>query len=44
MKIAVAGLRYAGLLMVVLLAQHNIITSVDIISEKTRRINGKNII
>ena len=38
MKIAVAGTGYVGLSMAVLLAQHNSVRAVDIISEKTEKI------
>lgn len=41
MKIAVAGNGYAGLSLAVLLAQHNKVTTVDIIPEKIDLINQK---
>ncbi len=41
MKIAVAGTGYVGLSMAILLAQHNQVTAVDIISEKVKMINNK---
>lgn len=41
MKIAVAGTGYVGLSMAVLLAQHNSVRAVDIISEKTELINKR---
>ncbi len=41
MKIAVAGTGYVGLSMAVLLAQHNEVIAVDIISEKVEMINNK---
>lgn len=41
MKIAVAGTGYVGLSISVLLAQHNKVTAVDIISEKVEMINRK---
>lgn len=41
MKIAVAGTGYVGLSLAVLLAQHNEVTAVDIISEKVDLINNK---
>ena len=40
-KIAVAGTGYVGLSLAVLLAQHNKVTAVDIISEKVELINNK---
>ena len=40
-KIAVAGTGYVGLSLAVLLAQHNQVTAVDIISEKVEMINKK---
>ena len=40
-KIAVAGTGYVGLSLAVLLAQHNHVTAVDIISEKVELINNK---
>ena len=40
-KIAVAGTGYVGLSLAVLLAQHNHVTAVDIIPEKTVKINQK---
>ena len=41
MKIAVAGTGYVGLSLAVLLAQHNVVTAVDIIPEKVDLINNK---
>ena len=41
MKIAVAGTGYVGLSLAVLLAQHNTVTAVDIIPEKTKMINER---
>lgn len=41
MKIAVAGTGYVGLSMAILLAQHNTVRAVDIISEKVALINSK---
>lgn len=41
MKIAVAGTGYVGLSLAVLLAQHNEVWAVDIISEKVEKINNK---
>ena len=41
MKIAVAGTGYVGLSIAVLLAQHNTVKAVDIISEKVELINNK---
>ena len=41
MNIAVAGTGYVGLSLAVLLAQHNHVTAVDIIEEKTVKINQK---
>jgi UDPglucose 6-dehydrogenase len=41
MKIAVAGTGYVGLSIATLLAQHNHVTAVDIISEKIELINNK---
>ena len=41
MKIAVAGTGYVGLSLAVLLAQHNVVTAVDIIPEKVDMINNK---
>lgn len=40
-KIAVAGTGYVGLSLAVLLAQHNKVTAVDIISERVELINNK---
>ena len=40
-KIAVAGTGYVGLSLAVLLAQHNKVTAVDIISDKVELINNK---
>ena len=40
-KIAVAGTGYVGLSLAVLLAQHNSVTAVDIISEKVEMINQR---
>ena len=42
MKIAIAGTGYVGLSNAVLLAQHNEVIAVDIISEKVALINNKN--
>jgi UDPglucose 6-dehydrogenase len=39
MRIAVAGMGYVGLSLAVLLAQHNQVTAVDVISEKVDLIN-----
>ncbi|MGN0712020.1 MAG: nucleotide sugar dehydrogenase [Anaerovoracaceae bacterium] len=41
MKIAVAGTGYVGLSLAVLLAQHNEVTAVDIVSEKVDKINNR---
>ena len=41
MKIAVAGTGYVGLSMAVLLAQHNEVVAVDLISEKVEMLNAK---
>lgn len=41
MKIAVAGTGYVGLSMATLLAQHNEVVAVDIISEKVDKINNR---
>ena len=41
MKISIAGTGYVGLSIAVLLAQHNEVTAVDIISEKVELINNK---
>ena len=41
MKIAVAGTGYVGLSMAVLLAQHNEVVAVDVISEKVEMLNAK---
>ena len=38
-KIAVAGTGYVGLSLAVLLSQHNEVTAVDIVKEKTDKIN-----
>ena len=40
-KIAVAGTGYVGLSLAVLLAQHNQVTAVDIVSEKVELINKR---
>lgn len=40
-KIAVAGTGYVGLSIATLLAQHNHVTAVDVISEKVEKINNK---
>ena len=40
-KIAIAGTGYVGLSIAVLLAQHNKVTAVDIIPEKTELINNR---
>ena len=39
-RIAVAGTGYVGLSLVVLLAQHNIVTAVDIVPEKVEKLNN----
>lgn len=41
MKIAIAGTGYVGLSNAVLLAQHNDVTAVDIVTEKVKLINNK---
>lgn len=41
MKIAVAGIGYVGLSLAVLLAQHNEVTAVDVIQEKTDMVNHR---
>lgn len=41
MKIAVAGTGYVGLSIAILLAQHNKVTAVDIVSEKVEMINNR---
>ena len=41
MKIAVAGLGYVGIANAILLAQHNEVLAVDVISEKVEMINKK---
>ena len=41
MKIAVAGAGYVGLSLSVLLAQHNCVTTVDVVAEKVALINSK---
>ena len=41
MRIAVAGTGYVGLSLAVLLAQHNQVTAVDILSEKVEKINSR---
>lgn len=41
MKITVAGTGYVGLSLAVLLAQHNIVTAIDIVPEKVEMINNK---
>lgn len=41
MKITVAGIGYVGLSNAVLLAQHNVVTALDIIQEKVDMINNK---
>ena len=41
MKIAVAGTGYVGLSIATLLAQHNTVTAVDIVSEKVELINNR---
>ena len=41
MKIAIAGAGYVGLSLAVLLAQHNEVTAVDVISEKVAKINNR---
>ena len=40
-KVAVAGTGYVGLSLAVLLAQHNHVTAVDIVSEKVEKINKR---
>ena len=39
-KIAIAGTGYVGLSLAVLLSQHNIVTAVDIVSEKVEKLNN----
>ncbi|ENZ13537.1 hypothetical protein HMPREF1090_02741 [[Clostridium] clostridioforme 90A8] len=41
-KISVASTGYAGLSISILLAQHNRVTAVDIVSEKVEMINSRN--
>lgn len=41
MKIAVAGIGYVGLSMAILLAQHNEVKAVDIVTEKVEMVNNK---
>ena len=41
MNIAVAGTGYVGLSIATLLAQHNRVTAVDVISEKVEKINRR---
>lgn len=41
MKITVAGTGYVGLSMAVLLAQHNEVTSIDIIKERVKMVNNR---
>ena len=41
MKISVAGTGYVGLSIATLLAQHNDVTSVDIVAERVELINNK---
>ena len=41
MRIAVAGIGYVGLSMAVLLAQHNTVIAVDVVSEKVDMINNR---
>lgn len=41
LKIAIAGTGYVGLSIAVLLAQHNYVTAVDILSEKIEKINKR---
>ena len=41
MNIAVAGTGYVGMSIATLLAQHNHVTAVDVISEKVEKINNK---
>ena len=40
MRIAVAGTGYVGLSLAVLLSQHNVVTAVDIVPEKTEKLNN----
>ena len=40
-KIAIAGTGYVGLSLAVLLAQHNSVTAVDLLSAKVRLINHR---
>ena len=40
-NIAVAGMGYVGMSLAVLLAQHNTVKAVDVISEKVDKINKK---
>ena len=41
MKISIAGTGYVGLSIATLLAQHNEVTSVDIVAERVEMINNK---
>ncbi len=41
MKITVAGTGYVGLSMAVLLAQHNEVTSIDIVKERVEMVNNR---
>jgi UDPglucose 6-dehydrogenase len=41
LKITVAGTGYVGLSMAVLLAQHNEVTSIDIIKERVEMVNNR---
>ena len=38
--IAIAGTGYVGLSLAVLLSQHNVVTAVDVIEEKVKRLNA----
>ena len=39
--VAVAGIGYVGLSMAVLLAQHNTVTAVDVVSDKIEQLNKR---